>query len=360
MQVKTAVHESVLDQIRKAQSTTIRVDAFPDLQHRGQVATVAVLPDQGGWMSSDTKVYETVVSIDGEVEQLKPGMTAVVEIDIAHLSRCRDGARAGDHANRRSDLGVCRAKRRPVRRCVSLGMTNSKFVEVRSGLEEGERIVLNPSAIPGSNRKSTPAEVAYRAAVGRGRLPGPGAQLINRDGHGLAAAASSFTGVHRADVGASPRISMWLTTLQLGIRNLMLHKLRSLLTMLGTILGVGSVISMLAIGEGSKRHAVEQIRQLGAANVIIRSVKPEMDDQASDSGTASGQQVSRVLEYGLKYNDLDRLTAALPNIKRAVPISLVRKNAQYGHYRVANARILGTTPGVFADQESELSGAAAF
>ena len=137
---------------------------------------------------------------------------------------------------------------------------------------------------------------------------------------------------------------MWRTTYRLGIRNLMLHKLRSFLTMLGTILGVGSVIAMLAIGEGSKRHAVEQIRQLGAANVIIRSVKPDLGDEG-DTGTTSGQQqVSRVLEYGLKHSDFDRLLSALPNLKVAVPLSLVRKNAQHGRYRVSNARILGTTP----------------
>ena len=52
---------------------------------------------------------------------------------------------------------------------------------------------------------------------------------------------------------------MRLNSLRLAVRNLLLHKLRSLLTMLGTILGVSSVIAMLAIGEGSKRHAVEQI-----------------------------------------------------------------------------------------------------
>ena len=75
-----------------------------------------------------------------------------------------------------------------------------------------------------------------------------------------------------------------LRTLKLGVRNLMLHKLRSVLTMLGTILGVGSVIAMLAIGEGSKRHAVEQIRQLGAANVIVRSVKPEPEDEEKKEG----------------------------------------------------------------------------
>ncbi len=75
---------------------------------------------------------------------------------------------------------------------------------------------------------------------------------------------------------------LWIT-LQLGVRNLMLHKLRSFLTMLGTILGVGSVIAMLAIGEGSKRKAVEQIRQLGATNVIIRSIKPEPENDSESS-----------------------------------------------------------------------------
>jgi putative ABC transport system permease protein len=140
---------------------------------------------------------------------------------------------------------------------------------------------------------------------------------------------------------------MWLKIFQLSVRNLMLNKLRSLLTMLGTILGVSSVIAMLAIGEGSKRHAVEQIRQLGAANVIIRSVKPGQDDSASSSSNASGSsqsQSSRVLEYGLRYDDFERLKATLPTVRRAVPAILLRKDAQHGRFRVTNARVLGTTP----------------
>ncbi len=139
---------------------------------------------------------------------------------------------------------------------------------------------------------------------------------------------------------------MQLVTVQLGIRDLLLHKLRSFLTVLGIILGVGSVIAMLAIGEGSKREALEQIRQLGASNVIVRSVKPEQENSSEDgsTGTASQQQASRVLEYGLKYKDFELLTATLPSLKQAVPISLVRKNAQHGRHRIVNARILGTTP----------------
>jgi putative ABC transport system permease protein len=140
---------------------------------------------------------------------------------------------------------------------------------------------------------------------------------------------------------------MWLKIVELSVRNLMLNKLRSLLTMLGTILGVSSVIAMLAIGEGSKRRAVEQIRQLGAANVIVRSVKPGDDDSRDAASSGGGQrQVSRVAEYGLKYSDYDVLAArdTLPTVKQVVPVSLVRKNAQYGRHRISNARILGTTP----------------
>ncbi len=138
---------------------------------------------------------------------------------------------------------------------------------------------------------------------------------------------------------------MWFLTLQLGVRNLLLHKLRSFLTMLGTILGVGSVIAMLAIGEGSKRKAVEQIRQLGAANVIIRSIKPEMENESEESTSGGAQQsTSRVLEYGLKYHDLDVLTEALPTVKRVLPISMLRKDAQHGRRRIVNSRVLGTTP----------------
>lgn len=140
------------------------------------------------------------------------------------------------------------------------------------------------------------------------------------------------------------RWTTWAATLRLGARNLMLHKLRSFLTALGMILGVGSVIAMLAIGEGSKREAIERIRQLGATNVIIRSIKPELDKQDASPTEGSSQRMNRVLEYGLKYSDFDTIVGAIPTVRQAVPIALVRQNAQHVRHRIANARILGTTP----------------
>jgi putative ABC transport system permease protein len=148
---------------------------------------------------------------------------------------------------------------------------------------------------------------------------------------------------------------MRLTSLKLAVRNLLLHKLRSSLTMLGTILGVSSVIAMLAIGEGSKREAVEQIRQLGATNVIIRSVKPKAaagDENSEDEGSSRS---THVLEYGLFHKDFEILRATLPTIRRIVPIAVVRKNIVRGARRLRYGRVLGVTPEYLEVKNLDLS-----
>ena len=54
-----------------------------------------------------------------------------------------------------------------------------------------------------------------------------------------------------------------------GVENLLLHKLRSMLTMLGVVFGVGSVVAMLSVGEGASKEALEQIRKVGSSNIIF-------------------------------------------------------------------------------------------
>lgn len=145
MQVKTAVHESVLNEVKVGLPATVRVDAFPERAYRGSVLSVGVLPQEV--FGSDTKVYTTMVTVDEEVEQLKPGMTAVVEI---HVDRLKDvltvPVQAVVNIGKDSwcyvDLGGS-----VERKMIQLGRTNGKFVEIREGLQEGDRVVLNPSAI---------------------------------------------------------------------------------------------------------------------------------------------------------------------------------------------------------------------
>ena len=88
--------------------------------------------------------------------------------------------------------------------------------------------------------------------------------------------------------------------LRLGLKSLMLHKLRSGLTALGIVFGVAAVISMLAVGEGASRDAQLRIEQLGATNIILRSVKPSEEAQA-----AAGRP-TLILSYGLTYDDYER------------------------------------------------------
>ncbi len=56
------------------------------------------------------------------------------------------------------------------------------------------------------------------------------------------------------------------------LENLASHKLRSALTMLGMIFGVGAVIAMLSIGEGAEREAMAMIERLGVRNILVRDV----------------------------------------------------------------------------------------
>lgn len=77
--------------------------------------------------------------------------------------------------------------------------------------------------------------------------------------------------------------------LRTGVRSLLLHKLRSILTTLGVLFGVASVVAMLAIGEGASEEAQEQIKKLGSQNVILRSVKPPENLASNESTRVSSR-----------------------------------------------------------------------
>ena len=125
-------------------------------------------------------------------------------------------------------------------------------------------------------------------------------------------------------------------TIRLGVSSLLLHKLRSILTTLGVLFGVASVIAMLAIGEGASKEAQEQIRQLGSQNVILRSVKPPED-------LVSGQQSTRVSNYGLTLPDFERVAESFPAVVRAVPVRIIQQEVRLD-MRALNPRVLATTP----------------
>jgi putative ABC transport system permease protein len=124
---------------------------------------------------------------------------------------------------------------------------------------------------------------------------------------------------------------IWLRTIQLSVKSLMMHPLRSSLTVLGIFIGVSSVIWLLALGEGISRAAQEQISSLGALNIIVRTVKPSADE-AQESG------------FGLTRDDYVRLVATVPTISKAIPMRVLPAVELRNRTRVMEGRLVGTTP----------------
>jgi RND family efflux transporter MFP subunit len=143
MQVETRIHESALDQVKPGLPVRITVESFPGLVHQGRVKSVAVLPEQNSWSGNDTKVYQTVITIDEKVTGLKPGMTAVAEILVSHLP---DVINVPLHAVVEKDdqtYVVVKSDDQLHPRPIALGQASDTRVAVESGLDEGESVAIN-------------------------------------------------------------------------------------------------------------------------------------------------------------------------------------------------------------------------
>ncbi|HEV7506636.1 MAG TPA: ABC transporter permease [Thermoanaerobaculia bacterium] len=91
--------------------------------------------------------------------------------------------------------------------------------------------------------------------------------------------------------------------------NLAAHKLRSALTMLGMIFGVGAVIAMMSIGAGAERQALASIERLGLRNVLVRA-KTLKDDEA---------QEIRQKSLGVSQRDATAIAEAVPGVELVAP-----------------------------------------
>lgn len=159
MSVRVKIHESYIRKIKKGQKAKITVDAFPDKSISGEVTSVGVLPDsQNMWMNPDMKVYLTTITLSGTNEWLKPGMNAKVEIMV---NRLEDAVYVplqavtpieGKHVCYVAGAG------KSERRIVEPGEFNDEFIEIKTGLKEGERVVLRSTEAAPEKAGEKPGE----------------------------------------------------------------------------------------------------------------------------------------------------------------------------------------------------------
>ncbi len=115
--------------------------------------------------------------------------------------------------------------------------------------------------------------------------------------------------------------------LRMSFHNLLLHKVRSILTSLGVIFGVGSVIAMLAISEGAKRSALAQIESMGIDKILLFSKQP------SRIGVSEGSTNASVVEsYGLTTRDLTHI-GKMDNVSSITGLFNSRKKVLKGLQR---------------------------
>ncbi|MBL6756820.1 MAG: efflux RND transporter periplasmic adaptor subunit [Planctomycetes bacterium] len=185
MTVKASIHETKLKKIQAGLPCLVTVDAFPNRTFEGRVDFVAVMADSGSWRSNpNQRLYKADISLLNPIRDMRPGMSCSVDILVKDLENATyiprqsvflDGGKT--IVFKRTEAGVERCE-------VEVGMDNTKWVAIDSGLDEGDVVLLAPPAdfepapVPdepapeiGAGAQDSGATPGARAAGGRGAMP---------------------------------------------------------------------------------------------------------------------------------------------------------------------------------------------
>jgi HlyD family secretion protein len=147
MMVEIRVHESHVQKIKPGQQARVTIDSIPDRTFRGSVRKIAVLPDSSSrYYNPNLKVYATEVVIEDQLPDLKPGISGRAEIIITNLQQVLTvPIQAVTTVKGQQVCFLSRgSSRTPVP--VEVGMYNDKFIEIKKGVKEADRVLLAPTA----------------------------------------------------------------------------------------------------------------------------------------------------------------------------------------------------------------------
>jgi len=123
------------------------------------------------------------------------------------------------------------------------------------------------------------------------------------------------------------------STIRISFRALRVNKMRSALTMLGIIIGVGAVIAMLAVGTGASRQIAQQMASIGSNLLII----------LPGATTAGGVRMGAGTQPTLTLSDADAIQKECPSVSDVAPVLSGIAQVVYGHQNWSTG-VVGTTP----------------
>lgn len=141
-----------------------------------------------------------------------------------------------------------------------------------------------------------------------------------------------------------------LYNFDIAIEAIQRNKLRALLTSLGIIFGVASVIAMLAIGTGAQQEVLAQMQLLGTNNVIIQPVLEQIEGTVNDGGTSDE---GRKYSPGLNLYDLASIEEVLPEIEYISP-EIVFETNFIRNARMRSGKVVGVNDDYFKINNFEI------
>jgi putative ABC transport system permease protein len=137
----------------------------------------------------------------------------------------------------------------------------------------------------------------------------------------------------------------YLALIQDAVAELLGQKLRTFLTMLGMIFGVGSVIAMLNIGEGAENEALKLIDSMGVNNIIVNAKDYEKEELSE----------IREESLGLNLGDVNAALVTLPFVEGYSASKDIDVYDMYSDFNKSQAQALGVTVSYFSNANMQLS-----
>ncbi len=181
MKVDCRIHESLIGSIRKGLRARVRVDAYPDEIYYGEISHVSSVPMSGNWPNTDLREYQTEVRLTDDVDKIKrlrPGLTSQVEVLVDSRENVLQVPIQSVVTVSDKQVVFVYTGTTHERRYVKLGAANQSHLEILEGLNEGEKVIMNPRSQFGaeiaaleaelntSNSKAKAAEEAGMPATG--------------------------------------------------------------------------------------------------------------------------------------------------------------------------------------------------
>jgi putative ABC transport system permease protein len=139
-------------------------------------------------------------------------------------------------------------------------------------------------------------------------------------------------------ISSNPQFFEWVHAARIGLSGLAVHKFRAVLSMLGIIFGVASVVAVIAVSEGARGEVIKQLNAMGANNVMVKGL-----DWRSGKEIRDRKKKTRLLSEGLQLDEAAQAAARCELICAYAPVRKVYAAVRMGETPL-NAEVSGTTP----------------